>query len=86
MHNVSRVLYANPFKPFFETYIGKKATIITDEWRGYLPMKKDYPNLSQIKSDKGKSFQDIHIHIMNLKGWLRGNSSPLQQRKTSRIP
>jgi len=63
---------ANSFKPFFETYIGKKATIITDEWRGYLPLKKDYPNLSQIKSDKGKSFQDIHIHIMNLKGWLRG--------------
>ena len=35
-------------------------------------MKKDYPNLSQIKSENGKSFQDIHIHIMNLKGWLRG--------------
>ncbi len=63
---------SNSFKPFFETYIDKKATIITDEWRGYLPLKKDYPNLSQIKSDKGKSFQDIHIHIMNLKGWLRG--------------
>jgi DNA-directed RNA polymerase subunit RPC12/RpoP len=63
---------ANSFKPFFETYIGKEATIITDEWRGYIPLKKDYPNLQQIKSENGKSFQDIHIHIMNLKGWLRG--------------
>lgn len=63
---------ANSFKPFFESYIGKEATIITDEWRGYIPLKKDYPNLSQIKSENGKSFQDIHIHIMNLKGWLRG--------------
>lgn len=63
---------ANSFKPFFETYIGKGATIITDEWRGYIPLKKDYPNLQQIKSENGKSFQDIHIHIMNLKGWLRG--------------
>jgi hypothetical protein len=63
---------ANSFRPFFETYISKEATIITDEWRGYLPLKKDYPNLSQIKSENGKSFQDIHIHIMNLKGWLRG--------------
>jgi hypothetical protein len=63
---------ANSFKPFFEAYISKEATIITDEWRGYLPLKKDYPNLSQIKSENGKSFQDIHIHIMNLKGWLRG--------------
>jgi len=63
---------ANSFKPFFESYIGKEATIITDEWRGYIPLKKDYPNLSQIKSENGKSFQDIHIHIMNLKSWLRG--------------
>ena len=63
---------ANSFNPFFETYISKKATIITDEWRGYIPLKKDYPNLQQIKSENGKSFQDIHIHIMNLKGWLRG--------------
>lgn len=63
---------ANSFKPFFETYIGKEAAIITDEWRGYIPLKKDYPNLQQIKSENGKSFQDIHIHIMNLKGWLRG--------------
>jgi len=63
---------ANSFKPFFETYISKEATIITDEWRGYIPLKKDYPNLQQIKSENGKSFQDIHIHIMNLKGWLRG--------------
>ena len=63
---------ANSFKPFFETYISKEASIISDEWRGYLPLKKDYPNLSQIKSENGKSFQDIHIHIMNLKGWLRG--------------
>ena len=63
---------ANSFKPFFETYIGKEAAIITDEWRGYIPLKKDYPNIQQIKSENGKSFQDIHIHIMNLKGWLRG--------------
>ena len=63
---------ANSFKPFFETYIDKEATIITDEWRGYIPLKKNYPNLQQIKSENGKSFQDIHIHIMNLKGWLRG--------------
>ena len=48
---------ANSFKPFFESYIGKEATIITDEWRGYIPLKKDYPNLSQIKSENGKSFQ-----------------------------
>ena len=60
------------FRPFFETYISKDARIITDEWRGYIPLKKDFPNLEQVKSDKGKNFKDLHIHIMNLKGWLRG--------------
>ena len=28
--------------------------------------------MEQVKSEVGKSFPDIHIHIMNLKGWLRG--------------
>ena len=60
------------FKPFFEMYISKDTKVITDKWRGYIPLKKTYPYLEQIKSENGKSFQDIHLHIMNLKGWLRG--------------
>jgi hypothetical protein len=60
------------FRPFFETYIDKKAHIVTDEWKGYLPLKKDYPNLEQVPSDKGKNFKQLHIHIMNIQGWLRG--------------
>ena len=60
------------FRPFFETYISKDAHVITDVWKGYLPLKKDYPNLKQIPSDKGKGMQQLHIHIMNIQGWLRG--------------
>ena len=60
------------FRPFFETYINRDTKVITDEWKGYIPLKKTYPNLEQLKSENGKSFQDIHIHIMNLKRWLRG--------------
>lgn len=63
---------SDSFKPFFEKYISKEATIKTDEWTGYSPLKKDYKNLKQALSDSGKSFPDLHIHIMNLKGWLRG--------------
>ena len=63
---------AEEFKPFFNNYIGKKATVITDEWRGYSPLKTEYKALRQIPSDEGKNFPDLHIHIMNLKGWLRG--------------
>jgi hypothetical protein len=60
------------FRPFFETYISKDAKIVTDVWQGYVPLKKYYPNLEQMKSEKGKNFPDLHLHIMNIKGWLRG--------------
>lgn len=60
------------FRPFFETYISKDAHVITDVWKGYLPLKKDYPNMEQVPSDKGKGMQQLHIHIMNIQGWLRG--------------
>jgi hypothetical protein len=60
------------FTPFFTSYISKKAKVITDEWLGYLPLKKEYRKLKQIPSNDGKNFPDLHIHIMNLKGWLRG--------------
>jgi transposase-like protein len=60
------------FRPFFEAYISKDAHVITDVWKGYLPLKNDYPNLEQIPSKKGKNFKQLHIHIMNIQGWLRG--------------
>ena len=60
------------FRPFFEAYISEDAHIVTDVWKGYLPLKKDYPNLEQIPSKKGKNFKQLHIHIMNIQGWLRG--------------
>lgn len=63
---------AKEFRPFFEEYINKDATITTDEWRGYLPLKKDYPLLTQKPSKKGANFKELHIHIMNIQGWLRG--------------
>lgn len=63
---------AKSFSPFFEKHIGKTALVKTDEWTGYKPLKKQYPKLEQIPSASGNGFPDIHIHIMNLKGWLRG--------------
>lgn len=63
---------AKEFKGFFENHISRSATVLTDEWRGYGPLKADYPYLEQRKSDDGNAFIDLHIHIMNLKSWLRG--------------
>jgi hypothetical protein len=60
------------FAPFFKDYIDKNAIVTTDEWTGYSPLKSDYSNLKQIPSKNGSNFLDLHIHIMNLKGWLRG--------------
>lgn len=63
---------AKDLEPFFNDYISKDANVLTDEWTGYIPLKKEYTNLHQIPSNNGVNFPDLHIHIMNLKGWLRG--------------
>ena len=34
-------------------------------------MKDEY-QIEQRKSENGTSFPQMHIHIMNIKGWLRG--------------
>ena len=60
------------FRPFFDAYISKEADVVTDEWKGYIPLKKAYPKLKQIPSKSGKNHPDMHIHIMNVKSWLRG--------------
>lgn len=63
---------AQEFRPFFEAYIGKNTQVVADEWKGYLPLKKEYPKLEQIPSNNGANFKQLHIHIMNIQGWLRG--------------
>jgi hypothetical protein len=60
------------FEPFFEKYIDREAEIVTDEWAGYLPLMSTYKKMRQVPSNKGKSFPELHIHIMNIKSWLRG--------------
>lgn len=57
---------------FLEKYVSKDAEIITDKWRGYLPLKTKFLKLKQVASEDGKNFKELHIHIMNIKGWVRG--------------
>lgn len=56
--------------PIFEEHISTSAKIFTDKWRGYEPLKSNY-NITQIKSDNGKSFKKLHIIIHQVKTWLR---------------
>lgn len=60
------------FKSFFERHIDKDAEVVSDEWTGYMPLKNEYTELIQKPSNGGKNFPEMHIHIMNLKSWLRG--------------
>jgi len=58
---------------FMKTYISLEASIKTDEWTGYVPLKKEFVNLEQVPSGKkGENFPDLHRAIMGFKGWLRG--------------
>lgn len=67
------------FTPFFEDEICKEATIFTDLWRAYKPLAKQY-DLNQYKSNNGESMQLLHLHIMNIKGWLRGIHHHISQK------
>lgn len=60
------------FLPFFNTHISKDAFVRADNWSVYTSLKDEYPNLEQIDSNEGKNFRELHIQIMNFKGWLRG--------------
>jgi hypothetical protein len=57
---------------FLKKYVSKDAQVVSDEWKGYTPLKKVFTKLGQVASEDGKNFNDIHLHIMNIKGWLRG--------------
>jgi len=58
---------------FMKTYIAPEASVKTDEWTGYSPLKKEFINLEQVPSGKkGENFPDLHRAIMGFKGWLRG--------------
>jgi len=59
-------------KPIFEKHIKSDANIVTDGWSGYKPLKKNFPNLTQILSNNGENFKMLHFQIRNFKNWLRG--------------
>ena len=75
-------------RKIFDKHISKTATIKTDKWTGYHPLKKEY-NLQQIKSDKGQSSKEIHTIIASpirallsghqVKSWLRTTFSWVHQ-------
>ncbi len=61
---------AKSLTPIFEEHISKNAKIVTDKWRGYLPLKKEY-DIEQKLTNNGQNFKELHVVIMQLKSWLR---------------
>lgn len=57
---------------FFHRRISTNAHVVTDEWNGYKPLANEYKNMERRPSNKGRNFPQLHLHIMNIKGWLRG--------------
>jgi hypothetical protein len=57
---------------FLTKYVSREAEVVSDKWKGYTPLNKEFKNLKQVASEDGKNFKELHIHIMNIKGWLRG--------------
>lgn len=62
---------AEELRPFFNSTISPQANVLTDKWRGYLPLKETH-NIRQEKSDPKNNFKVIHRCIQQLKSWLRG--------------
>ncbi len=62
---------AENLNKLFEKHIDKDALVTTDGWRGYSPIKKERL-ITQVASENGESMKLLHIHIMNIKGWIRG--------------
>jgi len=57
---------AKSLTPIFEQHIDPSAKIVTDTWRGYAPLKKDY-DVEQKLSNNGSNFKELYVVIMQLK-------------------
>lgn len=61
---------AKSLLPIFDNHIGKEAKVRTDQWKGYLPISRQY-NITQIPSNNGSNFMALHTMIHQIKSWIR---------------
>ncbi len=67
----------------FERHIDKAAQVITDEWKGYRPIGKDYA-IKQAPSELGLNFKAIHTMIHQVKSEIRTTYSWVGKRHIDR--
>lgn len=74
---------AKSLRPIFESHIDKAAQVITDKWKGYRPIKKDF-TIKQVPSELGLNFKAIHTMIHQVKSWIRTTYSWVSKRHVDR--
>ena len=74
---------AKSLRPIFESHIDQDAEVVTDEWKGYRPIQKDF-RIKQIPSELGLNFKAIHTMIHQVKSWLRTTYSWVSKRHIDR--
>lgn len=70
-------------RPLFEQHISKQANVITDGWKGYRPIRKEW----QIQEEDGKNlmvFSTIHTMIHQVKTTLRTTYSYVSKKYMDR--
>lgn len=67
----------------FDKHISKKAQVVTDLWRGYYPIAKEY-TIKQIPSNNGLNFKAIHTMIHQVKSWIRTTYSWVKETNINR--
>lgn len=70
-------------RPIFKSHIDKDAQLQTYEWKGYLPIEKDF-SIRQVPSELGLNFKAIHTMTHQVKSWLRMTFSWVSKRHIDR--
>ena len=76
---------ADSFRPFFEKYISKDAKIVTDEWNGYLPLKRLYEVGTTSVRQGQRTSGNPHTHHEYQRVAAR-NTSSLLKGAPARLP
>jgi transposase-like protein len=48
-------------RPIFDIHIKQDAFIVTDGWKGYAPIRKNFPNMTYRLSNNGGNFKMLHF-------------------------
>ena len=67
----------------FDAHISKDADILTDKWKGYIPLMAEY-KIEQEESNGGVNFLALHNVIHQVKSWIRTTFSWVSEKHIER--